>query len=121
MELKTKSHTFELLSADVTKDTIDATFYQNGETPDELTDIFKSSEETSTMHVAEKELSGYTELVAIQIQDSTGTAEDNKEDQKLLAIVHMKKPDLTAEKLKAAITYLGVMNGNTEVTEVLNE
>lgn len=118
MEFKTKTHTFTLLSADVSADIVKVVFYQNGETPDELLDIFKSTEETSTMYAEGKELSGYTEFVSLQYQNTTGAETENQE---LLAIVRMKKPDLTADKLKAAITYLGLMNGNSEVTEVLNE
>ena len=117
MEFKTKSHTFTLLSADIQEKAISVTFIQNGETQEELLDIFKSPEETSTLYADEKELSGFTEFVSLQMQNSTGA----KEEGDLLAIVRMKKPDLTADKLKAAVTYLGIMNGNSEVTEVLNE
>ncbi len=117
MEFKTKTHTFQLLSADVSADIVKVVFYQNGETPDELLDIFKSTEETSTVYVEGKELSGYTEFVSLQTQGSAC----GEGGSKLLAIVNLKKPDITADKLKAAITYLGLMNGNSEVTEVLNE
>ncbi|MGI5912739.1 MAG: hypothetical protein ACOX6E_09250 [Syntrophomonadaceae bacterium] len=113
MEFKTKSHTFTLLSADVSADIVKVVFYQNGETPDELLDIFKSTEETSTVYVEGKELSGYTEFVSLQTQESAG----NEEDQELVAIVSLKKPDLTAEKLKAALIHLSLTTGNTEIAE----
>lgn len=117
MEFKTKTHTFKLISADISEDVITATFLREKKTHSELLKIFKASDETETMYADEKELSGYTEFVSLWTQKSAG----NEEDQELVAIVSLKKPDLTAEKLKAAITYLGIMNGNSEVTEVLNE
>lgn len=114
MEFKTKTHTFTLLSAGVSADIVKVVFYQNGETPDELLDIFKSTEETSTVYVEGEELSGYTEFVSLQYQNTTGAKTENQE---LLAIVRMKKPDLTAEKLKAALIHLSLTTGNSEIAE----
>lgn len=121
MEFKTKNYTFTLLSADVSENAVSVTFYQDGKTQEEFLEIFKSSDETATMHVNEKELTGYTEFVSLQMQNSTGIKKEDDKNEDLLAIVRLKKPDLTADKLKAAITYLGIMNENPEVTEVLNE
>lgn len=121
VEFKTKSHVFTLISADIQEKAISVTFIQNGETQEELLDIFKTPEETATLYTDEKELSGYTEFVSLQMQKSTGIKKEDDKKEDLLAIVRLKKPDLTADKLKAAITYLGIMNENPEVAEVLNE
>jgi hypothetical protein len=114
MEFKTKSHTFNLLSADIAENDVAVTFCQNGETLDELIDIFKSADETETMYADTKELTGYTEFVSLQYQNNASTNEDSPE---LLAIVRLKKPDLTAEKLKAALIHLSLTTGNTEIAE----
>ena len=117
MEFKTKSHIYKLVSADISDDKITVTFYQNGETQDEMISVFRSPDETGTMEIGEKEATGFTEMCSMQFQNGNGDPDAKPTD--LLAIVTMKKPDLTADKLAAAITYLGLMSGNSEVTEVL--
>lgn len=117
MEFKTKSHIYNLVSADISDNKVTVTFYQNGETQDEMASVFRSPSETATMQIGDKEVTGFTEMCSLQIQNGNGDPEAKPTD--LLAIVVMKKPDLTADKLTAAITYLGLMSGNSEVTEVL--
>ena len=113
MEFKTKSHSFKLISADISDDAITATFFREKKTHSELLEIFKAADETETMYADAKELSGYTEFVSLQTQESAG----NEEDQELLAIVSLKKPDLTTEKPKAALIHLSLTTGNEEIAE----
>ena len=114
MKLKTKSNEFECLNFNKSENVINFQINIGDMTHEEITNIIEDANEIETITVDDTEYSGFTDFIFVKSREDPVT-------KKITTYVQLAKPDLTTDKLKAAITYLGLMNGNTEVTEVLNE